>query len=274
MRKTLILVMASVALAGCMGPRKHELPPVYLTAGPEALLASYNDNAARIDTLSAEVSMTFTTPGKVRPRQYRVSAWLDVEKPGRLRLIHDSLGRELFDIVSDGNRFWVGLDRSITGEEDTVYTGRLGEVEREWYLRPDRLMAAFSLAALPPADSAETFFEGYRDRYVLGFVDESKPRKVVSLATFDRRTLRLSRYQVFDESAQLVLDVEYRSYDEVGAAAVPDLLYIVWPQDNFSVVAKVSKIKVGVTLPARLWEFHWRDNAQVIEIGPPEASPE
>jgi hypothetical protein len=268
MRK-IFVVTAVAVLAGCARDRVREAPKVRLSATPQALMAAYNENAGRIDSLSAQVMLTFYYPGPKRTRQYRAAAWLDVEKPGKLRLKHDALGPELFNVVSDGTRFWVGMSREVAGEEDTVYTGLLSEVDREWYLRPDRLLAAFSLAELPPPDAPEVAYETWPDNYVLLFLDGSQPRRVAAKATFGRSDLMLNRYQAFDGNAEPALDIQYRAYKDVGGVNVPSLLYIVWPQDDFSVLAEVKDVKLAVTIPPRVWEYRWKEDAKVIELGRP-----
>lgn len=267
--KRILVVATLIALAGCARERVREAPQIRLTATPQALLASYNENAGRIGTLSAELTMTFFYPGPKRTRQYRAAAWLDIEKPAKLRLKHDALGPELFNVVSDGTRFWVGMSKEVAGDEDVVYTGLLGEVNREWYLRPDRLLAAFSLAQLPPPDAPEIAYEAYLDNYVLLFLDDSRPRRVAAKATFGRKDLKLTRYQVFDGNAELALDIQYRAYKKAGEAEVPSLLYIVWPKGGFSVLAEVKDVKLGVKIPPRVWEYHWKEDAKVIELGRP-----
>jgi len=262
------LLAALVLMAGCAGARREAAAPVYRTAGAGELVASYNDNASKIPSLSANIEMTIYYTEEGRRKRYGAEAWLDVEKPGRLRLKHDAIGRELFYVVSDGSRFWVALDRSVAGGEDTVYTGAFKDLEKESFLRPDRLLAAFSLLPLPPAGTSQTVFQAYNDRYVLEFLEGTEALRVLARATFDRTSLSLARYEVFDEESRLALDVEYQKYMNVSGAEVPELVSIDWPLDGMSVAAKVEKAKVGGELPARLWQFQWRKDARVIELAP------
>lgn len=259
-----VLLVALVAAFGCM-PRHAVTPPVvFRTATAEGLLDAYNANASHIPTLSAQLTLLFYRGESRVP--HRESAWLDVEKPAKLSLRHDALGSELFNIVSDGTHFWIGLDHSITGKEDVVYTGELAALKHESFLRPDRLLAAFSLAELPPAGAADTIFESYGDRYILSFIDDAHPAHILSKAFFSRVDLRLSRYQVFDEKSRLVLDIEYQSYTAIGDAIVPDAIFITWPLDHFAVQAKARDIKIGEPISPRRWVFRWRPDAEVIDI--------
>lgn len=266
MKRAIGLAVLASLLFGCpRRPPRQEIVS-YRTADTAGLLASYNENANSISTLSADLAMTFFYMDENnRARSRRLSAWLDVEKPGKLRLKHDAIGRDMFYIVSDGSRFWMGLDAAL-GEEDVVYKGDFKSLSGESFLRPDRLLAAFSLAPLPPAGTADTVLEAYKDTYVLAFIDASEPRQVLARAHFSRVDLRLSRYQTFDADSRLVLDVEYRSYAEIGGSAVPSIVLIDWPLDGFSTLARTSRVSVGRQLPPKLWEFNWRPGTREVDL--------
>ena len=270
MKKTALFAAVVVLAAGCTR-RVREVPGItYKTADPAKLVAAYNENAEKIPTLSAQLEMTLTYKEEGKEKQRTLDAWLDVEKPARLRLRHDALGRDLFYVVSNGTRYWVGLDKAISGGEDTVYTGTLAGLEGESLFRPDRLLAAFSLAKLPPAGTTESIPEVYNDRYVMLFLDGSAPGRVLAKATFSRVTFMLSRYEVFDEESRLALVVEYAYYTGVAGAELPGAVVITWPLDDLTVAAKVRSAKVGAELPPRLWEFDagWRRDAKQMELNP------
>lgn len=290
--KTLVAILAAAALAAfSAGCARREVRPAviqYQSADPRSLVAAYNANAERIATLSAQLNITLYYYRDEKPGSRYLEAWFDVEKPSRLRLRHTSIGREMFYVVMNGSRYWVGLDNSLSGEtgvhegRDVVYTGTVGEngggAARETvFLRPDRLMAAFSLTPMPPKEAAAVTAREYPERYEIQFLERPGPGaqdiapgvetlRLVAIATFDRTNLRLSRYQVFDEGGRLALDVTYKSYARVGDIFVPDALEIRWPADRLTIDAKVTDIKVGVPMPEQLWQFKWRPDADVIQL--------
>jgi len=271
MRRTVLVVMAIALAAGCAHAPRAAAPVVYKTATAETLVASCNANADRITTLSAQLQMVIHYQANKATRQYRAAAWLDIEKPGRLRLLHDALGPDLFFIVSNGNRFWIGLDKALAGGKDTVYTGTFGALTKESVFRPDRLLSAFSLSQFPPQGTRETLFEAYADRYVLTFVEGSAPAVITAKAIFGRQDLRLSSYQVFDEQGQLALQVDYAKYQTINGVDLPKSLFISWPLDQFAISATVTKATIGAALPPRLWEFKWRKDAEVVDLDATEA---
>jgi outer membrane lipoprotein-sorting protein len=271
MRRTALVLVAFALAAGCARAPRAAAPIVYKAATPETLLALYNANADKITTLAAELQMVIYYEADHATRQYRVAAWLDAQKPGRLRLRHDALGTDLFFIVSNGQRFWIGLDRSLAGGKDVVYTGTFGALTRESVFRPDRLLSAFSLSPLPPASASETLFEAYADRYVLVFVEGGESRRIAAKAIFGRTDLRLSSYQVFDGQSRLALQVDFKKYRTVNDVDMPESLFISWPLDHFAILATVTKATIGAALPPRIWEFKWRSDAEVIDLDAREA---
>jgi len=272
MKKAIVLAVMTALAAGCISRQaRREKAIEYKSADTAALVAAYNDNASKIHTLRAHVEMTLYLTDKGRTKRHTVDAWLDVEKPGHIWLKHDSMGRDLFFVVSNGKEFWVALDRSLTGDGDKVYTGEISALENESILRPDRLLAAFSLATLPPEGTKATAVRSYNDRYVLTFLDGSEPPKVLGEATFSRADLKLSRFEAFDAEGRLALAVEYRALMDISGVEAPAVVYVDWPLEGMAMLAKARKAEIGVTFPAKLWEFRWRKDAEVIHVERGEA---
>jgi hypothetical protein len=264
-RTSSVLILLLLAFGCARAPRQAPVV-TYRTAGAASLLAAYNANAAKIPALSATLEMTLFYTEDGRRKKHALDAWLDVEKPARVRLKHDSLSRDLFYVVCDGERFWVAFDRALAGGKDTVYTGTLASLKHESLFRPDRLLAAFSLSPLPPAGASEPVLESYNDSYVLSFLDSSQPRRAIARATFSRVDLRLSRFQAFDDQSRLALAVNYLDYESLSGAYVPSIVSIDWPLDGFSIIAKVEKPSIPPSLPERLWNFQWRKDAVTVDL--------
>jgi len=271
--KRFLTVCAVVLLcAGCAGRGREKPVVTYRSAEPGMLVAAYNSNAARIPSLSADLELTIIYTDEGRTKKRTVDAWLDVEKPARIRLKHDDISRPMFLVLSDGVHFWVCLDKAIAGGEDTVYTGTLAALESEWLLRPDRLLSAFSLGRFPPDGATETVSETYSDRYIVSFLGD-KPLRMLSRATFSRVDLRLSRYEVFDAQNRLALAVDYREYKSGSGADVPSVVTADWPLEGFGFTAKARTATVGVKLHPRLWQFEWRPGAVIVDLDESRAEP-
>lgn len=274
MKRALMVLAAVVVLAGCH-PRTIGRPRItYKSIDREALLAAYNRNASAIRSLSAKLDMTIHYVDNNKAAKRVVKAWLDLEQPAHISLRHDALGRELFYVLSDGHDFWIALDGALSGEGDVIYSGPLGALaSNEYLLRPDWLLESFSLPTLPPTGTAAAVFEQHPDRYIFSFLDASSDPRLLARAVFSRADLRLSRYEVFDASSRLALDVEYASYKSFPQGEVPSLLSISWPLEDISVSVKARRIRINQKFHPGLWKFRWRSGARTVNITNRETGP-
>jgi len=264
MRKALVVALVLVA-AGCRG-RRVVRPVEYRTMDRNALLAAHNTAARRISTLTADVRMTIFWVEEGAEKSHAAEAWLDIERPGRIRLVHDAIGRDMFYVLSDGERFWIGLDRAITGGEDSLTTGPLGGLdEYGYFMRPDRLLETAALPVLPPPGAADAVFAAYADRYVYLFPDAADPARLAARAVFSREDLRIAAWELFDDS-RLALRVEYQEYLAKGDVYAPHRLHVEWPAEGISAHMTLTRVKVGGELPPELWEYRWRENIPARKI--------
>lgn len=266
MRRVLPLALLTLALYGCR-TTPAVAPASYKVSGRSALLASHNANAAAISTLSADLRIKAYIQKGAKLRVHGFSACLDLERPSRVRLVHDALGRGLFYVLSDGKRFWIGLDGALAGEKDTLYTGELAALrESEYFLRPDRLLGIFALPKLPPANNATTLFAAYPDRYVFHFVENSPGPALSATAVFSRVDLKLTELELFDRQGRLAVKVDYQTYQAVNGTYLPKRLHITWPLEDIAFVVKLSKPKVGEPIDQRFWQYRWRDDIETVQV--------
>lgn len=263
MKKALLVALAFMA-AGCRQPRTVE-PVPYRTIDRASLLAAHNAAARRISTLTADLRMTVSWTEEDRQKSHTANAWLDIERPSRIRLVHDAIGRDLFYVLSDGRRFWIGLDGALTGEDDSLTTGPLAALdEYGYFLRPDRLLEITALPVLPPPGASLPIFAEYTDRYVYLFPDAGGDR-LLARAVFSREDLRLAQWELFD-GGRLAVHVEYEEYLSKGDVYAPHKINIEWPAEGISAAMTLTRVKVGGELSPKLWQYRWRENVTVHEI--------
>src|SRR5574337_744416 len=73
-------------------------------------------NSSKLITFRANVGITFTTPDTKGP--IRCSGTMLYQSPKSVRVVASKFATTLFDMVSDGNKFWLYIPL-----ENTVYTG-------------------------------------------------------------------------------------------------------------------------------------------------------
>lgn len=264
MNKVLLIALAFLAV-GCRRGRTVE-PVEYRTMERASLLAAHNAGARRISALTADVRMTISWTEDDRIKSHTANAWLDLERPSRIRLVHDAIGRDLFYVLSDGLRFWVGLDKALTGEDDSLTTGPVAALdEYGYFLRPDRLLEITALPILPPPGASGGIFAEYTDRYVYLFPDAADPGRLLARAVFSREDLRLSQCELFD-GGRLAVHIEYEEYLSKGDVHAPHKINVEWPAEGISAAMTLTRIKVGGELSPKLWQYRWRENVTVNEI--------
>jgi hypothetical protein len=189
---------------------------------PGEVLARHNAWAARLPHLWARANLMLNFPkdeAGTEREQHDLSGHLFLIKPDRLFVHGEVLGKDVFTVGMNPERFWLW----IRPEVNTVWTGRRGgEGEKRFILSPADLMTAIGLFRidLDPATPAE--FVAQRDHYVLTERYRSTaapaPRRRI---WFDRETLRPARVDLFDEFGRRLLMAELLRYKPVGPAETP-----------------------------------------------------
>ena len=93
MKKALLVVPLALFCAGCPRAQRVARAPVMKTIDRGALLAAHNHSADALDRFSADLRMTFYYVEEGKRKSRTTGGWLDVDKPDRLRLKHDDIGR-------------------------------------------------------------------------------------------------------------------------------------------------------------------------------------
>ncbi len=198
--------------------------------GPDEVLARHNAWADGIRHLwaRAEITLNFPADQEGRKReQHDLAGHLFLAKPDRLFLHGQVLGKDVFVVGMNAERFWLW----IRPEVNTVWTGRRGGPgERRLIVSPTDLMAALGLCPLTLEPSAPAEFVALPRHYVLtqrwpapdgagadGPADPPPPRRRV---WFDRRHLRPVRVDLFDESGRRLLLAELLRYEPVGPGGI------------------------------------------------------
>ena len=189
---------------------------------PATVLARHNAWAARIPHLWARADLMLNFPkdeAGTEREQHDLSGHLFLDKPDRLFVHGEVLGKDVFKVGMNPERFWLW----IRPEVNTVWTGRRGgEGEKRFILSPADLMTAIGLFRidLGPATPAE--FVAQRDHYVLTEryppAAAPGPRRRI---WFDRETLRPARVDLFDRAARRLLMAELLRYKPVGPGKAP-----------------------------------------------------
>ncbi|HXE32189.1 MAG TPA: hypothetical protein VN515_10365 [Terriglobales bacterium] len=249
----------SVLLAGsgCLLP-PHSLPlPATGQPAPAAtadeLIAGYNANAARIQTilLTADVGTASLRRvgvfgrllsglawlgGRVRHARGRsyvtLSGYLILQKPASLRIFASLpvVGGRAFDMASNGDNFELSLPtlgEFIEGRNDCVPTGEHGRLQR---LRPAEILEALPVF---PVESAVPFrlTNAPNGDYRLLLPARSTAQRAVAMRQmeFDPGDKRLRRQSFYDADGATTLIVDYDDYVMASGIAFPQTIAVTHP---------------------------------------------
>jgi outer membrane lipoprotein-sorting protein len=252
---------------GCKAP-VVEQRPVYQELSEEELLARLSQSLASFHTLKASMDMEVSSPEMKSPR--RVDGLIALEPPDKIRLkAKGALIPDPFDLASDGETFLVHINIE---DVDDWYEGSVGELEsaEDLMLRPDRLAEAFLISPLVPRQEGfDTTLEIYPDAYIVPVIYSARGRTaVLKRITVERVNLTVSEQVFFYEDGRVALAASYRDYMDVGdAAGLPKEVNLFWPEEDFRLSLRLSRIKINAKLPEGIFTPQVPESAQPIKIG-------
>jgi len=246
-----LAVAALATLLACPPAPAAAAPVAPALLSPAEVIARHNAWADRIRHLWARADLTLNFPkdetGRER-EQHDLGGHLFLAKPDRLFVHGEVLGKDVFTVGMNADRFWLW----IRPEVNTVWTGRRGgEGERRFILSPADLMTALGLFRIDLAPSVPAEFVAQVCHDVLteyyastaAAAPTSAPASAPSPAPtegagpaaassapvpaprrrvwFDRATLRPVRVDLFDEAGRPLLMAELLRYQPVGPDKTP-----------------------------------------------------
>jgi len=243
-----LAVIVSCFGLGCKAPVVEERPE-YQEVSEEELLAWLAQSPVSFRTLKATLDMEVTSPEMKSPR--RLDGFLALQSPDKIRLKGKApLIPDPFDLASDGETFLLHIKIE---DRDDWYKGSVGELEsfEEFVLRPDRMAEAFLMAPLvPQGPGFYTPLMIYPEAYIVPVVYAAGGRMVVlKRITVERVNLTVSEQVFFYEDGRAALVVSYRDYAHIEGACVPKEVSLFWPEEEFSLLLSLSRLKVNGELP-------------------------
>lgn len=258
-----------------VSPPKVSGPPKQATVAE--LVKEVDAWSQNIQTMKATVVFTPTT-GSIYTgiiKQYQnVGGFILLKKPALIRIIGQApvVRTEIFDMVSDGQQFWVSIppkNKFIVGKNNYHESG--GKPLES--LRPEHILDAL---LIPPVDdSREKFFKeetqtpSGQSYYVVNIVEPastgelSLERKV----WFDRTDMHISQLQLFGPGGALVEDVHYSDYEDFQEIRYPAEITLNRPEEGYTLSIKVAKATFNQPLPPEAFVLKKPPNASVVELG-------
>ena len=249
-----------LALAGCVRPERRaiELPQTY--DRPD-LLGELRRRAETVVTLKAKLNIHFETPELDGPQS--CDGLLRYQAPDQVRLRGDrDFVGQVFDLVSDGERYSYWFMDPETRAPGTTYTGSLADLAR----RSEGGLASLSLnfgellgLLRLPEETADTkvLIATYPDHWLIDLVlVEEAGLRLLRRWWVDRVSLACRRIEIFGEGGELVMEVELDDHDIVGPGLVPLARHVRfdWPGSGEALTFELRDLQANVPIKPTLFQ--------------------
>ncbi len=192
-------------------------------ASEEELLERYNTYVRNVKSVDATVELKTTTGSQyngVIDEYHEVKAFLLAARPAEIRVIGQVpvLGKTIFDMASDGDRFELSIPPRNKFLEGPVALERTSNKPIE-NLRPQHLYEALLLPEVQKVESV--LFEEAADEtaryYVLTVLRGGYKTEILRKIWFDRSDLHVARLESYGPKGTLLSDVRYSDWQPVTA---------------------------------------------------------
>ncbi len=199
-----------------------------------------------------------------------------VDRPSqvRLRVLAPVVGTTVADMVSDGRQYKVSIPpKNQFGAFDATAPATSDNALLN--LRPQIILDSLFVDVLPHMSDArihdvlEEVTSGRVRYYVFSFIDASaKDGKLLEKIWIDRRSLEVSKKQVFGKDGRLETDVDYSGYQIVDGLTFPQVISIQRPADGYSVklTFQAAQIRFNEKLNAEAFVLERPAGSELIQV--------
>lgn len=283
------LAIAAAMAGGCAVSRKTVVKPsgppaVLQSASKKQLIDSYDHQAQSITSINAAVTMVLTAGSAytgVIEQYHEVSGFILAQKPADVRVIGQVpvVGTDIFDMVSDGERFHIFIpskNKFIVGPAQ-LERPSTKPIEN---LRPQHLTGALFWDEIPPADPVlkEQASQGNTAYYVLTVIHRvgtvSSPAaeadwEIARKIWFDRTNLTVSRIQTYDSGGQLAADVAYTGWDTFGMERYPRDISVNRPASDYNLEIHIVRLTLNQAITADRFVLKQPPGTELVRVGEP-----
>jgi len=259
-----------------------------LTATLEDLVSRINTEAAKVQTLDANVNIDTTVGGSkkgVVTDYQQISGYVLIRRPDMIRMIglFPLVRNKAFDMVSDGaqfklwipvkNKFYVGHNEVVKPAANPLQNLRPQVIYEALLLHP--IDSAKDIAVLE-ADNPVEFDEKTKQvrvlsTYVVDVLQKGTDgkyylqRKVI----FDRQDLIPDHQIFYDKQGTVVTDATYSAFKYYNDVRVPTIIEIKRPQENYDITIAITKATVNGAIKDEQFALEQPPGSQLVDLDQP-----
>ncbi|MGR3310375.1 MAG: LolA family protein [Candidatus Brocadiales bacterium] len=278
-------------LIGCAGVRP--VPPVAI--GPSWMLQrpsgmvqnlsleqikdTLGSENTKFTTLKAKARITIDAPAINGP--LFCNGYIRLQRPKKLRVIGTKLTSTVFDMLTDGERFWLYLP-----SEKKVYTGRCNSMRR--LVKPDITILPDDIAMLLDYNDALTtgtiltndvkrilILETWPGLWLIHLVDLSNETAALRANLYiDRVGVNVIRYDIFDINGNIRVQAlfdDYTRFDDAAkktaqdfVPAIPQRIAIFWPDEDTKLTLSLTNIATNEQINPKVFQFSKPKKAEIV----------
>ncbi|OQY99366.1 MAG: hypothetical protein B6D35_09305 [Candidatus Brocadia sp. UTAMX2] len=245
---------ASAILANIQGERKN----LSLQEIRDTLIS----HSSRLTSLRAKTDLALTTPDVKGP--VRCTGLILYQSPRNLRAMGAKFATTLFDMSSDGNRFWLYIP-----SENLAYTGESNTFHK---------IEALGISIFP-GDMASLFnyreivrgqrptLETWPAYWLLHMLDVEKEEvNLKGNLLVDRVNAEVIRCELFNPDGSVRLQALFTDYTTQNDCRIPRKIDVRWPAHNTTLSITFSDIVVNGALDPKLFTLSIPEGAQIITL--------
>lgn len=219
-------------------------------------------NNAKLNTFRANVEMTLTTPDAKGP--IRCTGLIVYQSPRSFRALGSKFAATLFDMSSDGNRFWLHIP-----SENTVYTGASNTFHRIEALGinifPGDMASLFNYRDI--LEGKKPSLETWPAYWLVHVLDiEKEDINLKGNLLIDRVNAEIFRCELFNPDGSVRLQAIFTDYTTQQECRMPQRMDVRWPSYNTTLSITFSNIAVNGILDPKLFTLTIPNEVQIITL--------
>jgi outer membrane lipoprotein-sorting protein len=238
----------------------------------EQIKDSLGSVETKFKTLKAKAKITVDAPAINGP--VFCDGYIRLQRPNKLRVIGTKLISTVFDMITDGETFWLYLP-----SEKKVYRGRYdsvsasgGLVKPEVNILPNDIAMLFdyndaiTTGSIPTKDvNRIPIMETWPGLWLVHLVDLNDETATLRANLYiDRVDINVIRYDIFSSNGSIRVQALFDDYTQFDNYAVPQRIAIFWPDSDTRLTLSLTGIVTNERIDPKVFQFSKPKRAEMV----------